>query len=192
MNWASFTWRRSGLFKVWFGVVMVGVAAFITLYYYYLQDPAFHQNAYTVLTTIVLVRAMWLMETLLRPEIRERERRRGTSNDKTLRTMWTMVAFGITVFLSGYGIWTMDIKYCSWLRSTRRELGLPWGILLEGHGWWHLMTGYGAYFYIVWGIWLRHNLNGDQDKYMLRWPSMWTSIPDVIRTSNEVDSKKLK
>lgn len=192
MNWASFTWRRSTAFKFWFGVGMVGIATFITLYYYYLKDPAFHQNAYTILTTIVLARAMWLMETVLRPAIRERERKQGTSNDQTLRTMWTMVAFGLTIFLGGFGIWTLDIKYCSWLRSKRREIGLPWGILLEGHGWWHLMTGAGAYFYIVWGIWLRHNLNGDQDKYTLRWPNLWTSIPDVIRTSNEADLKKLK
>lgn len=40
------------------------------------------------------------------------------------------------------------------------------------------MTGTGAYFYIVWGIWLRHCLNGKQDQYELHWPHIWT-LPSV-------------
>lgn len=42
----------------------------------------------------------------------------------------------------------------------------------------HLMTGLGAYFYIVWGIWLRHCLNYRQDEYELQWPNVWT-VPEV-------------
>jgi dihydroceramidase len=44
----------------------------------------------------------------------------------------------------------------------------------------HLMTGTGAYFYIVWGIWLRHCLNGRQEEYRLVWPR-WTSLPSIVR-----------
>lgn len=33
------------------------------------------------------------------------------------------------------------------------------------------MTGTGAYFYLVWGVWLRHCLNQKQDEYDLYWPS---------------------
>ena len=67
------------------------------------------------------------------------------------------------------------------------------------------MTGYGAYFYIVslgrvhcpcnvvvnqmltggfspqvWGVWLRHCLNGKQDEYDMIWPS-WFSAPVVVK-----------
>lgn len=42
------------------------------------------------------------------------------------------------------------------------------------------MTGTGAYFYIVWGIWLRHCLNFKQDEYELFWPNWWT-MPLVVR-----------
>ena len=45
----------------------------------------------------------------------------------------------------------------------------------------HLMTGTGAYFYIQWGIWLRHCLNGRQEEYDLIWPRLW-SLPEVVRT----------
>jgi hypothetical protein len=44
----------------------------------------------------------------------------------------------------------------------------------------------GAYFYIVWGIWLRHCLNGRQDEYKLVWPSIFT-LPEVNRTDKSGD-----
>lgn len=44
------------------------------------------------------------------------------------------------------------------------------------------MTGVGAYFYIVWGIWLRHCLNYRQDEYELYWPNLWT-MPVVVKQS---------
>lgn len=46
----------------------------------------------------------------------------------------------------------------------------------------HIMTGIGAYLYIVWGIWLRHCLNQRQDEYHLRWAHFW-HIPEVVRTT---------
>jgi dihydroceramidase len=42
------------------------------------------------------------------------------------------------------------------------------------------MTGTGAYFYIVWGVWLRHCLNYRQNEYELVWPNLWT-VPDVVQ-----------
>jgi hypothetical protein len=47
----------------------------------------------------------------------------------------------------------------------------------------HLMTGVGAYFYIVWGIWLRHYLNYRQDEFELVWPNLWT-MPEVVQRSS--------
>lgn len=44
----------------------------------------------------------------------------------------------------------------------------------------HIMTGTGAYFYIVWGIWLRKCLQKQDSEYTLLWPSK-LSIPTVVR-----------
>lgn len=41
------------------------------------------------------------------------------------------------------------------------------------------MTGVGAYFYIVWGIWLRHCLNGRQEAYNFVWPHFW-NFPELV------------
>ena len=168
MTWATFEHGRSLLVKWTLGLGVSALAIFITLYYHYLQDPTFHQNAYALLTAIVLIRSMVIMELHLRPYYRRRHlehERVRTSDTSTpaekaevarqeqrdreiLRQMWIMVAWGLSVFLGGFAIWNLDNIYCSKLRKWRYEIGLPWGLLLEGHGWWHIGTGLGAYSYI--------------------------------------------
>jgi len=121
-----------------------------------------------------------------------KERAQMASRDKIILTdMWWMIAVGLSVFLGGFGIWALDLLYCSAFRRWRHEIGLPWGILLEGHGWWHLMTGTGAYFDIVWGIWLRHCLNGRQDDFELSWPNIF-SMPDIVPARPALESKEVK
>ncbi|KAJ5415761.1 hypothetical protein N7465_004456 [Penicillium sp. CMV-2018d] len=202
MAYASFSYSRTTAVRVCLGLSLTGLAVFITLYYHYLQDPVFHQNAYALLTTVVVLRSMHTMEVTLRPKWRhsteedrlarqkkglpvptkERQHYENVRDQKTLKTMWFMVAYGLSMFLGGFLIWGMDNVFCSEIRRMRRTVGLPWGIFLEGHGWWHIMTGIGAYLYITWGIWLRHCLNNRQEEYHLRWAHFW-QIPEVIRTS---------
>ncbi|KAK4957825.1 alkaline ceramidase ydc1, partial [Elasticomyces elasticus] len=175
MFYATFSHKKSRKTSLIIAFSLISLAVFITAYYHYLQDPVFHQNMYALLTAIVLFRSIYIMEVNMRPTLRKRrevhkalEGRQGSTGEqkrcddrdaRILRNMWIMVTFGLSIFLGGFGIWTLDNVYCSTLRRWRREIGLPWGILLEGHGWWHLMTGLGAYFYITWGIWLRHCLD---------------------------------
>lgn len=223
MAYATFSYARASLTRIYLATSLLGLAIFITLYYHYLQDPVFHQNAFAFLTVVVVVRSMYTMETTLRPSwrksteadrlAREKEGLPVPSKEaqeydnvrdlKILRTMWIMVAFGLSMFLGGFGIWNLDNMFCTKIRAWRREVGLPWGIFLEGHGWWyvifphlqldrsmvadvvgyrHIMTGIGAYLYIVWGIWLRHCLNGRQNEYYFDWPHMYT-LPDIVRTT---------
>ena len=201
MFWATFAYGRPQPVQLLLGILSASLALFITGYYHYLQDPTFHQNAYAILTAIVLFRSIYVMEISLRPYYRKRHeehQRAQSSPDLTrsekaeelrkderdraiLNTMWLMIAIGLSIFLGGFGIWTLDNVYCSKLRAWRHDIGLPWGIFFEGHGWWHLMTGTGAYFYITWGVWLRHCLNGRQDEFEVVWPSLLTSFPSVVR-----------
>lgn len=155
MCYATFSYSRSRLFSLCLALLLLSLAIFITLYYHYLQDPAFHQNAYAILTAVVLTRSMYVMELNLRPTLKQSEsehrllhRRTMTADEKLvsqgedrrdrkiLGMMWVMIGFGLTTFLGGFFIWNLDNVYCSKLRVWRREIGLPWGILLEGHGWW--------------------------------------------------------
>jgi len=63
-------------------------------------------------------------------------KRRDARDLKILRMMWIMIGYGLSVFLGAFFIWNLDNIYCGKLRRWRREIGLPWGIVLEGHGWW--------------------------------------------------------
>lgn len=59
------------------------------------------------------------------------------------------------------------------------------------------MTGIGAYFYITWGIWLRHCLNGRQEEYTLVWPRLF-SLPEIVKThsikgvTNDKNAQKIE
>ncbi|KAF2234622.1 alkaline phytoceramidase [Viridothelium virens] len=198
MFYATFSYGRTQQYALVLGLFLMTLALSITGYYHYLQDPRFHQNAYAILTAIVLLRSMYIMELNIRPSYKAKERelqeasegkktlpaereRQDKRDLKILGSMWTMIAYGLLVFLGGFAIWNLDNVYCSNLRRWRRQIGLPWGILLEGHGWWHLMTGIGAYFYITWGIWLRHCLDGRQDEFELHWPRATTSLPMIVK-----------
>ena len=156
MCYATFSYSRSRLFSLYLALALSSLAIFITVYYHYLQDPAFHQNAYAILTAIVLFRSMYVMVSTLRSSLKKSEeeyriRHRGKNmneeereiirgkdrrNRRILNSMWIMIAYGLSVFLGGFAIWALDRAYCVELREWRRELGLPWGIVLEGHGWW--------------------------------------------------------
>jgi len=122
------------------------------LYYHYLQDPVFHQNAFAMITILVVGRSVYMMEINLRPSLRKKypnashippgqlsptEKLANEERDKLiLRRMWLMVGSGVSIFLGGFGIWALDRVFCSNIRRWRHQIGLPWGILLEGHGWW--------------------------------------------------------
>ncbi|KAI9839927.1 MAG: hypothetical protein M1819_000119, partial [Sarea resinae] len=156
MCYATFSYNKSRLYGLILALLLVSLALFITLYYHYVQNPAFHQNAYAILTAIVLLRSMYVMEVNIRPSLRQREQRHKViqetgkvsaeekamqfaedkRDEEVLRTMWTMVGYGLSVFLGGFAIWTLDNEYCTTIRRWRRDIGLPWGIILEGHGWW--------------------------------------------------------
>lgn len=152
--YAAFSWRRSLAFRIALAVGLVGLAIFITAYYHFIKDPLFHQRAYALLTATVLLRSMYMMETHLRPywknrldparrdaskatplELREAQRQ-DERDLRILTLMWRMVGYGLSVFLGGFAIWQLDNVYCGTLRRWRKEVGLPWGIFLEGHGWW--------------------------------------------------------
>ena len=148
MVYASFGHGRGTRFRSFLAIGLVLLAAFITLYYHYLQDPTFHQNAYAILTATVLIRSMFIMEFSLRPYLRGTAEKpsQGTSKAEQVRQddrdrdilirMWKLVAYGLTIFLSGFGLWSIDNVYCGPLRRWRLDVGLPYGILAEGHGWW--------------------------------------------------------
>lgn len=84
---------------------------------------------------IVVASNIYFMETSLRPSVKpspEKTPRDEQLDKEILSHMCCMVCLGLTVFLAGYAVWEGDKRYCSTIRTWRREIRLPWGILLEG------------------------------------------------------------
>jgi dihydroceramidase len=61
----------------------------------------------------------------------------------------------LVTFVGGYVLWNIDIHACSELRAFRNFVGMPLGFVTELHGWWHIFTGLGVYYYIVFIEYLR-------------------------------------
>lgn len=99
-----------------------------------LPNPVYHQVAFALIMTCAILRSAQLIMRL--PE---------AMRAKLGRTL----GGGVAVFVLGFAIWNADNYFCVYLRSTRAWLtahGLgPLGTFTEGHGYWHLMTGYGSY-----------------------------------------------
>ena len=189
MCYACFSYSHSVPFRIFLAIFLTALAVFITLYYHYLQDPVFHQNAYALLTSLVILRSMYIMETTLRPKWRhsleedrlhrekeglpvpskERQEYENVRDIKTLKTMWFMVVFGITVFLGGFLIWNLDNHFCPNIRRWRKVIGLPWGLFLEGHGWWYELNIRPLFFVVLFICWLYFSRQG------ILWPE-WVHI----------------
>ncbi|RPA85718.1 alkaline phytoceramidase [Ascobolus immersus RN42] len=167
---ATFAYGRSLLFSTLLALSLTAFSVAISLIYHHLQDPRYHQNAYAILTAIVLGRSIYLVETQVKGKYQA-----------AYKDLWRMAIGGLLFFGAGFTLWTLDRELCAVWRGLRRSVGLPWGFVLEGHGWWHLLTGLGGYYYIVYGIYLRRCLNGDLDEYELVWPSYFTSLPSVMK-----------
>jgi dihydroceramidase len=154
--YASFSYSRSTPFRIILAISLAALSLFITVYYHYLQNPKFHQNVWALLTSIVIFRAILIMEYTLRPSLRRSEERHRNErkaqrrdlleeeaqarlnirDKRILKEMWTLVAFSLSVSLLAFILWRLDSIYCARLKYWRRKMGLPWGLLTEGHGWW--------------------------------------------------------
>ncbi|KAH3682595.1 hypothetical protein WICPIJ_006439 [Wickerhamomyces pijperi] len=71
----------------------------------------------------------------------------------------------------------MDFVLCSQLTDVRRNiLGLPLGVFTEGHGWWHIFTGLGVYYFIIYNQILSTWMSGRQDSYKLVWHGIFAEV----------------
>lgn len=176
LSYAAFSYGRSTKVKTTVALALVGTASFITAYYLYAKDPVFHQVAYGILVLSTTSRGFYAMERQLKPAL---QKRIPAQVDEHMRTMRRLAWSGILMFLLGFIIWNLDNIFCHHLISTRNSILLPWAAVLEGHAWWHILTGLGAYHMILWRIWLQRCLDGGEKEFMLDWTPL-RSIPQVI------------
>jgi hypothetical protein len=97
----------------------------------YLPNPIYHQIAFATILLSSVGRLFYLTHCL--PA--------SSSKHRLINTFLK----GIAIFAGGFGIWNIDNIFCDQLRTIRDFLGPVLGMVVQGHGFWHLMTGYGSY-----------------------------------------------
>lgn len=115
----------------------------ITVTYIYNGNPVFHQVAYALIFTVTCVHALF---TLFHPASRMAQTESARRN-RSIARRWELI--GIVSFGTGFAVWNVDNVFCSTLRAARDLVGYPWAVLLEGHGWWHILTCEGVIYLLA-------------------------------------------
>lgn len=154
-------WSVFSQFKTIKGSIVVGLLIFaaanlLTVIYLHFKDPTIHQTGYAILNAGIIFQSAILAH-------------RHVSDKAALKQLDRTMILGVSIFLAGYLLWNMDIHLCSLARATRRDWGMPYGFILEGHGWWHILTGTGVYFYLVYQEYLHCWLTGTEKFYKFEW-----------------------
>ncbi|OAL50594.1 alkaline phytoceramidase [Pyrenochaeta sp. DS3sAY3a] len=71
--------------------------------------------------------------------------KKQVKNEDSRKKLGKMATFGISTGLFGYFLWNIDFHLCNHVTAFKHYVGLPWGFVFELHGWWHILTGIGAY-----------------------------------------------
>lgn len=128
--------RPTGGIYLPLGLAAVGVL--VTVGYLALPNPILHQVAYAsiqVISTVKVFRILYSSKSPLK------------ASDAAMRNR-SMIRksyhFGATIFLLGFAIWNVDNIFCDQLRIIRAKVGYPLAMLVEGHGWWHILVSCSA------------------------------------------------
>ncbi|CDK24409.1 unnamed protein product [Kuraishia capsulata CBS 1993] len=141
------------------------------------QNPAFHQVSYGLLNFAIIFRSLYLVNTRV-------------TDPKIRKFLYGLISAALFEFLFGFLLWNLDTAYCTNLIWARREvMGLPYGVVLEGHGWWHVFTGLGIYHFILYSQVLRTWVDGVQDNYELLWTYGFLGEV-VLKQSDKIKTKK--
>lgn len=140
--WSVFSEFRTPKESIAVGIAIFMAANTLTCVYLYMKDPTIHQVSYAILNAGIIFQSINL--TL-----------KHVKDAKARKELFSVMITGVCTFLLGYFLWNLDIHFCSTVRRTRRSWGIPYGFVLEGHGWWHIFTGTGVYYYLIYEEYLR-------------------------------------
>ncbi|WVQ96828.1 hypothetical protein IAU59_003935 [Kwoniella sp. CBS 9459] len=132
-------------------LVMIVWDIFVTVSYIYLPNPVYHQVAFALILLTTTTRTVYL--SLALPKTHPARSKIGST-----------MAWGIATFALGFAIWNVDNVFCETLRTIRDFLG-PLGVFVEGHAYWHLMTGYGSFLIFTASVLLHLAIKVSPDAY---------------------------
>ncbi|KAI8069598.1 ceramidase [Gongronella butleri] len=139
---------------------LIGYSVFVTYSYLIINDPVFHQVAYALLVFFIVFRSIYMVRQLPGG---------AKVNEYEYPRMVTLLRLAAASFLLAFGIWNVDNVFCSSLRHFRVISPFAVGLLSQCHGWWHLGTSIGVYYYVVYTQWLHQLMANNKQKHQLVW-----------------------
>lgn len=129
----------------------------MTYSYLIINDPVFHQVAYAILVITIVFRSVYLVKQLP-PQTNERPH---------LVHLLRLAAAG---FIISFGVWNVDNQFCSYFRHARTLVPYALGALTQLHGWWHIGTSLGVFYFTVFVEWMQLILDEkNTQQYELVW-----------------------
>ncbi|KAG9222479.1 alkaline ceramidase ydc1 [Pleurotus ostreatus] len=116
---------------------LVAFDVLFTWSYYLYRNPVYHQVVFASILVLVIIR----VTTCLRSP---QAKTRIPDHKKTQITR--LFTTGVLSFATGFLIWNLDNIFCGKLTSWKVSMGWPVAFLLEGHSWWHVLTGLGTHY----------------------------------------------
>ncbi|KAJ3797928.1 ceramidase [Lentinula aff. detonsa] len=104
------------------------------------RNPVYHQVVFAILIISCAIRIAYLLKW---SPVRTR-----IPDDKK-HVIASMFTTGALTFAFGFFVWNLDIIFCDTLTRWKQIVGWPAAFLLEGHSWWHLLTGLGTYYMFI-------------------------------------------
>ncbi|KAH9819674.1 ceramidase [Melampsora americana] len=153
-------------------------AIIVTVVYVQWPNPVFHQVAYAFIQILSTVRVYHTVRNA--PDSTPAEQQNRADALK-------LEVMGSAIFLSGFLIWNIDNIFCDQISQLKEAIGVPFSFLLEGHAWWHLATGSGAYLIVVGLQLLSLTLKEGAEGFELKWGGL---CPYVTRVPLSATSKK--
>jgi len=156
-------------------LLLISIVIFNVLFswsYWVYRNPVYHQFVFGSMMLINTGRSVWLTSYSKHSNRLDPQKRAEITS---------MFLWGVVWFLSGFFIWNLDNIFCGTLTGWKKQLGWPAAFLLEGHSWWHLLTGVGSYLMWMGTTYLVLSVKDDPKKYKLDYDMGWFPRVQVVK-----------
>lgn len=137
------------------------LALFTYIYCYVWRDPVLQEVVFGVVNLAIIYKSVSLTYQYV-PDAKARKQ------------ILTIMGESLAECALAFFLWRVDTDYCSTWIELRHYVGLPLGLLLECHGWWHFFSGLGFYHFIIYmqmtNVWFRHREKDYLLTYMFGMP----------------------
>ncbi|KAF9055927.1 ceramidase [Panaeolus papilionaceus] len=151
-------------------IVLFNVA--FTWSYIVNRNPIYHQAVFASIIVATAVRVTYILRycSWTAPFIPAKKK----------ATIGGFFSTGIALFAFGFAVWNVDNVFCGKLLDWKINVGWPLAFFMEGHSWWHVLTGLGTYYMFIGIQYVTLCTKDDPAKYTVEYRYY---LPHVTRLS---------